>query len=725
MTDTSTADLNTDQQYFPQPPPSPLQQVAQSSPQDAGQKAQDRLPGGNVPWTTRPTQGFSSGPPQPPPPPPMPTPRPPEAPVATAPVTSPKPPPENQRFTPNSPRPPDQFGKPNWAISGLKHYPGLELSTFLPNEQEAPGVMRGAGKQLAQFGPPSVAGPARAASDLAAIVGPFLDFYSHNAFSQHYRSTMLGETQQQEAQVRMQQAKMRMQTEQMQVLHDQMMENGAQAIANHSALLTRYGDIINKHNNHTISDEAFTEAIHNLNIESGHSSLDATLQNGGPTAVINQLQWEDQRLRDFWSSYTVLDQAQQRRKKETGDQSDDWVDGGGSNSPARQSLIMDEDKPTQQASADQSVPTADGATSTLDKIKKQNNLNDQGMNAAQDIVEQGDVPGMTKAEGAKLHPQAYRAATTAAGQIGHAIGQVASGAGTPEEKIEAIRNINPNVAQTLDDLANYRQELKDVPNATRGQISSWAHQVNPKYDPTKAAQLKEFYKAGSKENTAMQAAANLPNVMIQLYSNLRKQENTNYFGTKLDQALKGLSQDPEYNLIANQLRVVQQAITAIQSGTGVPRVTILEEMMKAVPATASSETIRGAMMQDLAEAWGRIGNIQGQFSNFGVKGYAPGLSKETVDLYSGFLRSNWRSGEFPSDVPPQLKQLSRDPAKARTGLSKTEREPPATEAEARGAKIFYDRNKDNPDPAIQAQIQHAMRTMGLTPNPPWELHVNE
>jgi hypothetical protein len=617
-----------------------------------------------------------------------------------------------------------EIGKPTSAIAGLPHYPGLEFTTVLPSRDEAPGVIRGAGKQMAMFGPPSVAGPAKVASDIAGIIGPFLDFYSKNAFSSHYRSTMLGETQQQEAQVRMQEARMRMQSEQMQLLHQQMLENGAQAIANSSLIMSKYSDIFNKHDAGTIDDAAYHEALDNLNQETGHSTFGVLLANKGPGAVRQQLLEDDAKLRDFWSAYAVLDYADKTKKKQTGDQSDDWTDGSGSS--ARDALFKGQAEETREASADQTkAPTPDDAKSTLKKIQKDNGLNDQGMNAAQDIVEQGDVPGMTKAEGPKLHPLKYHAAATAAGQIGHEIGQIASGAGTPEEKIEAIRNINPNVAQTLDDLANYRQELKDVPNATRGQFSSWAHQVNPKYDPTKAAQLKEFYKAGSKENTAMQAAANLPNVMIQLYSNLRKQENTNYFGTKLDQALKGLSQDPEYNLIANQLRVVQQAITAIQSGTGVPRVTILEEMMKAVPATASSETIRGAMMQDLAEAWGRVGNIQGQFSNFGVKGYAPGLNKETVDLYSGFLRSNWRSGEFPSDVPPQLKQLSRDPAKARTGLSKTEREPPPTEAEARGARIFYQRNKDNPDPAIQAQIQHAMRTMGLTPNPPWELHVNE
>lgn len=39
---------------------------AEIAAQEAGQKTQDRLPGGNIPWTTRPTQGVSGGPPAPP-----------------------------------------------------------------------------------------------------------------------------------------------------------------------------------------------------------------------------------------------------------------------------------------------------------------------------------------------------------------------------------------------------------------------------------------------------------------------------------------------------------------------------------------------------------------------------------------------------------------------------------------------------------------------------------
>ena len=73
-----------------------------------------------------------------------------------------------------------------------KDYPAIFGTHLMPTPEEAYGVVRGAGNQLAAYSAPGVGQPMGWAAGLASLIGPFMDHFSNNAFSTNYRNKMLG-----------------------------------------------------------------------------------------------------------------------------------------------------------------------------------------------------------------------------------------------------------------------------------------------------------------------------------------------------------------------------------------------------------------------------------------------------------------------------------------------------------------------------------------------------
>ena len=584
----------------------------------------------------------------------------------------------------------------------------------MPHGSESLGIIAGANKQLANTAAPEVAGLARMASSLATIMGPFFDLMSNNAFSTNYRNRYLGGLQQQEAQVRMQEQQMRMKEEEMEMNRQQLLDIGTRQIAAHTAMMTEYGDVIWKWQHHFLSDDDAKAQIADLNNKTGHNFLGVKLDNEGIGAVQQYLDWEDKRLHDNWNAYASLYEGGQKKKAQTGDQTDDWSKSNSSGT--RAGLLGD---PIQTQDPQTGDPTKPTAAPTIEKLSaKYPDLGEHGVNAALEMSETGKIAGVTDTKGPTQHPERYHDAMALSGDIDKAVGNILSSNEDRAQKIKDLEGIDPAIAQKVRDLSNYKELPTGLDNPhVRGKFVGWAHELNPKYDQSAAESLKQYFNPNGKEQIALRQANNLPNIHVQTLRDLAGDEPI--ITAKLKQAWNNeVGADPHYILLANQLRQELVAINTIQNGTGGIRVTLLEHMMDTTKPTLPASTIRQVLNQDLAETFGRVADVQGTFERYGRTEFAPGLTKHGWQMFSGILRTD-AYGQVPTDAPPELQAVSRK-GPAGSGL-------PPTEQQARGAKAYIaaHANDVNPSPDVVKNLQHARTlTSSTVSDAPWE-HMPE
>lgn len=311
--------------YYPPPARSPLQLVSQQAPAEQQKlaetqaKDQSRLPGGGINWTTRKNMAVFQAPEdRPVGNVPLPTPRPAEAPqqLPQVNVKAPKPP---QAYVPSPIRPMERWGDDYWAIERLKREPDFANSQFVPTEHEAPGVLRGANRQLANFSAPAIAGPAGIVAGLASIVGPFIDFFSHNAFSEHYRKVALGGTQQQLAELKLKEGYFKLHEDELRAKRDQMLDVQEDLRKTHYDMLTEYRSTFDNFKSGAITQEQAEEEIRALNQKWHHGNFDSLLNNQGLSGVASGLDLEHQKFMHSWAASESLrsaDRTNKEREKE-------------------------------------------------------------------------------------------------------------------------------------------------------------------------------------------------------------------------------------------------------------------------------------------------------------------------------------------------------------------------------------------------------------------------
>ena len=298
------------QRSAPQPPQPPPQPEPLPAPPTA--KDQSRLPGGGINWTTRKNMAVFQAPEdRPVGNVPLPTPRPPEAPQQLPQVTV-KPP---QAYVPSPIRPMERWGDDYWAIKRLKEDPNFANSQFIPTEHEAPGVLRGANKQLAAFSAPAIAGPAGVVAGLASIIGPFIDFFSHNAFSEHYRKVALGGTQQQLAELKIKEAQFKMHEDELRAKREYMLDVQDDLRKTHYDMLTDYRSVFDDLKSGAITEETAENNIRGLNQKWHHQNFDNAMNNGGLGAVAHGLDLEHQKFMHSWAGSESLRSSDRTRKE--------------------------------------------------------------------------------------------------------------------------------------------------------------------------------------------------------------------------------------------------------------------------------------------------------------------------------------------------------------------------------------------------------------------------
>lgn len=287
-----------------------------------GQLPDEGPPAQPAPPPVAPVANAPITPTKPAPPPPLPPASTPKS-VAKPPVEAPapRPPPKPpQAYDPPPVKPMERWGDDYWAMEAVKNNPDLVNSRFLPTEQEAPGVLGGANRQLAAFSAPAIAGPANIIAGLASIVGPFFDLMSNNAFSQHYRMARLGGREDEMLQLKKQEMQLRMREDEMKFKRERMIDMAEGLQMKHSQMLSEYKSVFDNIGPNGITEDEAREQIAQLNQYWHHGNLNSYLQDGDLAGVANALNLEHNKFLHSWAATATLRSADKTRKEEEKEQ---------------------------------------------------------------------------------------------------------------------------------------------------------------------------------------------------------------------------------------------------------------------------------------------------------------------------------------------------------------------------------------------------------------------
>ena len=186
----------------------------------------------------------------------------------------------------------------------------------------------------------------------------------------------------------------------------------------------------------------------------------------------------------------------------------------------------------------------------------------------------------------------------------------------------AVRRINPQMADTLENLLNYRTGMPSGGATSGGQggrmnpfwqrMASLAGQADPSWNPERfhmyAKQRDDFAGAGkmavtlARSNRLLSASA----AVLQAANDLGQNVDENKLQTALEAFnATGIMGDPQYTRLAAAWRNFALESTAVSQG-GIPPVTTSKALMDMVPIGATLRQIRAAVKTDIYSSIGSI-----------------------------------------------------------------------------------------------------------------------
>jgi hypothetical protein len=613
-----------------------------------------------------------------------------------------------QRYIPASSRDSGWGSNSPSMIAGASN-PALSEGPFMPSDREAVDVIRVAGRQLGQWGAPAVAQPMNFASQLAAMIGPAMDFYSQNAFSSHYRDRYLGGLEQRKQ-------ALTERREQYIMDRERMVDYARQAMGNHKAILEDYDDVFNRYGRHEITKEEAEQEIRNLNIQNNHTAMDVALNNHGLSGVRNALKLEDARFQDVMSGVISMDQARKRdpEKKKADAVTDTWFEKEGGD------RALPSTPPGTPEAPEAAAPTKAPLSEFDQQLVKDHpgpdgqKLTPEAVRQAHDIYRNGKPTGLTDTGAGKLNPKAYDVALGAAGAIGTAIEGIANGEGTPEEKITRIRKIDPTTATEIQGLTNYQTDPKGLGVAQRERLiplaeaasnnkykQSW-YDIDKKMTDPNGAFNKELTRVGMLGKAGLTVAQAVKELPLDEKIPMRKimsQLSTKWTG------------DAKYTNLYHAIQGFANEVGAVGSGTGTSRVAIFNRLVEHMSEASSPEQILGGMVAEMQPGQ----TVLDQAVSFwqeqtGSKTLPPVLNSRMVQDYDAVVHMNTRTGEMPPGSSIAVTSASREVSDKSKGYWK-----PLSRQDRTTLREWVEENRDNPDPAVQERVRAGIHKLGINP----------
>jgi hypothetical protein len=609
----------------------------------------------------------------------MPPPAPPTAPIGYIP--------------PRGERPGSELGKPWWPIESAKSRPGPAAeSQFIPSPHDAYRYVGQVGAQQAKFGAPAVAGPAQQVSMLAAGFAPLFDLISRGAFSQGFSEGNALQIQKKLGALKVEQEQFVLQSEMMQ--------------REHQKLLLQYGDVFNAAENHWITPE---EATERLRIIAGNNQDTMTLEqlkSYGMKGALAHLQREDRMMRMAMAGTTSLKKMTEGEKSAAEEMASqgyktDISDQGLGSSSAFNFPGLEGDGKAGGEQTGTAIAQADtGEAEGGDDAEAFDAMEQKKHTAFGQPITPETIQLGRQAYHGDFDPKELKATRGlvegVASDLRQSVEKIASGPGDAQTKLDRIEKLDPTTGDKLKGLLDYSLDPeKDLPAAhqARENLTTLAHSINPNWKSSTFAIVKKYHDANTSEGLRVQRVSSLDGALWSLNNVLgRLPEGEKVPANVMKAWIAGhLSGDPKWDELYTSIRNIAQDTIAIETGSGRPAVTLVNDMLKHMLATNSPTSIRSQAIIDMRTAYGQVVTLRDQFrSETGdPNAQLPFLGRDVNDKFLAYMRQNPHTGEMPSDAPQSLLAVGKklNPKDMPPGMRPTTAEhpgdelPPMTKAE--------------------------------------------
>jgi hypothetical protein len=612
-------------------------------------------------------------------------------------------------------RAPREWREPSWQVKAQQSYDGIMGGVMAPAPYESYPMIASAGGQLAQWESPGVAGPARLAGSLAGRFAPILDMLSGGKFSKNFNAASLG--------------RMKLEQEQMQM-------NITKAYYAHQQQMIDYGSVLHEAALGAITPEEAKRRLENHIYLNSDQILNEILQNKGLGSAERFLQWRDARMNDMLAGGTSIRKASggagggigtNEILQSLGEQP---VADGGTGGIDFPSLP---DNQTAQAGQTGAPPVPSSPApdaSYTDNLKKTQGLTDQEAEIAQGLVngeQDGNYQNLVKNAAKDRNLLAAKAKIDrAADTMRASVHRIAHGSDDRDTKINQISNISPQLGDKLRGLLDYSIDPnKDLGTVhDRKSIMDFAHEVDPSYKSDNYRIAQKYHDPNTREGLVVQRVGSLTGALGSLNSSLtRLPEDQKIPLNQIEDLIADrYSGDPRWQEAYSAIRNVAQEVAAIESGSGRPPVSLVNNMVRHMMQTGSPAQIRSQIMTDVRSAHAYIKPIQEQWrlDTGNPTGKLPFLSQGVEDQIGAYLRSNPYTGVMPADAPASLLAVGRQQPKTfPSWLQRTTRDhpgqdlPPLTKQQITQGWDKLDELTKKGDPESMRQAQWLRERMGI------------
>jgi hypothetical protein len=309
-------------------------------------------------------------------------------------------------------------------------------------------------------------------------------------------------------------------------------------------------------------------------------------------------------------------------------------------------------------------PERDDETASMSEsdqeIAKRRGLSRSAMNAAHQILHKGVPEGMTRTSMKQSAPNTFGKVLGAASDLENKVRSIATGKGTPEEKIAEMNKVDPQLGETVEQLGSYELDPNKVRDNHDRNIAL-ARQVNKNYDPSFFKFAQSYRDQNTKTGQIMLRTSTLPTSSLALLHALRTIDEDQAGFMRNLEALKAeyYKGDPKFAIAHQAIRNYLTDVIAIQMG-GKPMVTTIERAAQKMLATASPAAIRAQMATDLGPAFGVVNDIKKNWQRETKSNTNPPLYHEDNEkMLDALSRMNHYTGTAPADAPDALLSVTK------------------------------------------------------------------
>jgi hypothetical protein len=568
-------------------------------------------------------------------------------------------PPSNYR-APAADRGPDGWGQKSDAVKMAEMYPNLAPGPDIPQPNQMYRESADASANMARYGAPGAAQLYSQASFLMSPFASILDALSKGNFSRNYTAAALRglEIRQREA-----------------ILKTE------QAMEQHQQYLSGFGSIFKLAEDNAITPERAMEMTRQYINQIQHGPLQAEFERDGLRGVARYLNWEDAQLRrnmgamaqarkvvDVDADKRDLDALAGRPSGAGGDLGALGIDPnrlpgrGGPEAPVTPTKDQSDPTKTPQNAVEQSIIDNLGLSS--DPAAGMGIINA----ARARMVGEPDPYEKTLGNRATMMiGQAQQALQSRIDQVGAFNDPKMNPEELSRQKLDAVRRLNPLVAQRVQGLKNLQIDPKEVQLAGGGRERAVAltGQIYPGWEPGMYDTYQRVWKAGNSPQTRwLQAAGRATSQAVGLEATINrlpiKEADSVPATVWQDLYSKGYTNYPGYAELNERLRAWTGEM--IQMEYGQARVTAVQQMLRETPLGAGKARFRAIVRAAMAGGYNTVNQeVEAFHRTTGLSGDPPYLDLRTKQLFEDFVGSNPWTGTFHDEALPDLKSIEPTP----------------------------------------------------------------